>query len=100
MMLKPWVHYIPVDGLLDNLTASIEWARQNDEQVRRMSDAGMVFATNVLSKAGILYYTMRLLQTYIEKMEVNGSVPEPQGPAYPMHYWDPVKNDLVEMDKG
>ena len=37
--LQPYIHYVPVDAELNNLTAAIEWANSNVQHVR----AGILF---------------------------------------------------------
>ena len=83
-MLQPWVHYLPVDGQLNDLVAVIKWAQQNDDAVWRMSQAGMEFATNVISRVGMVYYTQRLIRGYVERLhEAN----RPSAPLPHMTLW-------------
>jgi len=84
LMLEPWVHYIPVDGQLKNLTAAIRWARENDEAVRQMSAAIVEFA-NIISRAGMLYHTERLLLAYTRRLSENN---RPSSPLPHMKRWE------------
>lgn len=67
-LLKPWVHYIPVDGLFKNLTQAIEWAQTHDEEARRMAEACMEFASNVITFDGILNYTRLSVEAYLARL--------------------------------
>jgi hypothetical protein len=83
-MLQPWVHYLPVDGQLNDLVAVIKWAQQNDDAVQRMSQAGMEFATNVISRDGMVYYMQRLIQGYVKRLH---KANRPAAPLPHMTLW-------------
>lgn len=85
-MLVPWKHFIPVDGLLNNLTAAIDWARKHDDLVRQMSLAGIEFAENVLTKAGMMYYTEKLTRAYAQRLHEDHV---PQAPRTNFTLWLP-----------
>ena len=47
---RPWVHYVPVDGKFNNLTAGIEWAQQHDAEAKAIAIRGQEHAFRVLNR--------------------------------------------------
>eukprot|EP00937_MAST-01D_sp_MAST-1D-sp2_P006765 g6765.t1 len=74
--LKPHKHFVPFhfggdleamdewDGNHENLTAQLEWAKANDEEVRAIGARGRAFAIKHLSVQAAQCYIARLLNKY------------------------------------
>ena len=60
--LKPWLHYIPIDINLSNLTEMVLWAIRNDDRARQIATAGRQLAESVrLDKEA--EYTVSVIET-------------------------------------
>ncbi|EFJ47847.1 hypothetical protein VOLCADRAFT_91464 [Volvox carteri f. nagariensis] len=72
--IKPYEHYLPymVNSSNDILDV-ISWAKSNDEQVRRIAEAGRRFALQNLNRAARLCYLFRLLTELSKKMRYTPS---------------------------
>ncbi|CAB1346590.1 unnamed protein product, partial [Coregonus sp. 'balchen'] len=62
--LRPWVHYIPIRADLADLQEKIHWAREQDEEARKIAVAGQQFARNHLMGDSIFCYYYKLFQEY------------------------------------
>lgn len=60
--LMPYVHYVPVDSQLDNLTAAIEWAIANPTAAQRIVRSANKLMQHIWSANGIYYYVRSLLR--------------------------------------
>lgn len=56
----PWVHYIPVDGRFDNLTAGVEWANAHEAEAEAMATASQARAMRVLTPDSMFKYAYAL----------------------------------------
>lgn len=59
--MKPYEHYIPLTGSLDDIYAKIKWCKENDEKCRQIAKNALQFAETFLDKNGILDYLQKLL---------------------------------------
>ncbi|XP_067265858.1 protein O-glucosyltransferase 2 [Chanodichthys erythropterus] len=64
--LQPWVHYIPFKADLSDLLEKIQWARDHDEEVKKIALAGQQFARTHLMGDSIFCYYFKLFQKYAE----------------------------------
>ena len=64
--LRPWVHYVPVDSALQNLSHAVRWAREHDARARQMAEAGREAMARWLAPGAIFRYTEELLLGYAE----------------------------------
>lgn len=64
MRLKPWVHYIPVDYNLRNMTAAVRWALSNEREVRKMIRRTQAYAEAFDTSNFAVEYTYHLLRRY------------------------------------
>lgn len=62
--LKPWEHYVPIRADMGDLLDKITWARQHDEEARKIAMAGQQFARNHLMGDSIFCYYYKLFQEY------------------------------------
>ncbi|XP_012228457.2 O-glucosyltransferase rumi homolog [Linepithema humile] len=64
--MKPWIHYIPVskDASQEELEDLIEFARHNDDLVKKIAYRGRDFIWNNLQMSDITYFWKRLLKNY------------------------------------
>nr|XP_023695917.1 KDEL motif-containing protein 1 [Paramormyrops kingsleyae] len=62
--LRPWEHYIPFRRDLGDLLDKIRWAREHDEESRKIATAGQQFARTHLMGDDIFCYYFKLLQAY------------------------------------
>ena len=60
-LLKPQIHYIPVDEKLTDLISQIKWCRENDEKCEIISNNARNFYNKYLSKDGIFDYLQNIL---------------------------------------
>lgn len=59
--LEPGVHYIPIKADLSDLVKRLEWAKLNDDEVRRIGSRGRLYAAeNLLPKDVICYHAVLL----------------------------------------
>ncbi|XP_025219805.1 KDEL motif-containing protein 1 isoform X2 [Theropithecus gelada] len=71
--LQPWKHYIPVKSNLSDLLEKLKWAKDHDEEAKKIAKAGQEFARNNLMGDDIFCYYFKLFQEY-----ANLQVSEPQ----------------------
>ncbi|KAI4885914.1 hypothetical protein NFI96_030888 [Prochilodus magdalenae] len=62
--LQPWVHYIPFKADLSDLLEKIQWAKDHDEEARKIALAGQQFARTHLMGDQIFCYYFKLFQEY------------------------------------
>jgi hypothetical protein len=68
-MLKPYVHYVPVNEDLSNLVDIVKWCKKNDNKCQEIAKNAQEFAKKYLTKNGILDYLQKLIY---EMKKVNG----------------------------
>lgn len=61
-LLRPYVHYIPADVTLSNLTAQVEWAKAHDSDVVKIVRQANEFAEKYISEAAIKLYWKEAIQ--------------------------------------
>lgn len=76
-LMEPYKHYVPVNRWLHDLRDQVLWARENDEAMRAMVDAGRDFERKYLTVASTKLYLSVLLDAYADLFAepVNGSEP-------------------------
>ena len=47
VIAKPWVHYIPAKIDSSDLQEKINWARENDEELQKISKNGVELSKNM-----------------------------------------------------
>jgi hypothetical protein len=62
--LIPWVHYVPLREDLSDLMEKLAWAREHDDEARRIAENGTAFAREHLLPEEILLYAYKLLVKY------------------------------------
>ncbi|XP_060047882.1 protein O-glucosyltransferase 2-like [Erinaceus europaeus] len=62
--LQPWKHYIPVKSNLSDLLEKLKWAKDHDEEAKKIAKVGQEFARNNLMSDNIFCYYFRLFQEY------------------------------------
>ncbi len=67
-LMQEGVHYLSTDGLFQNLTRVVQWAREHDEEMQKMAQAVMELAKNVFSKHGLIFYTGQLLKSWANRL--------------------------------
>nr|XP_002126603.1 protein O-glucosyltransferase 1 [Ciona intestinalis] len=67
--LKPWVHYIPVSPSLNEVKDLINFAKENDEVVKKIANRGKRFITKHLKMDDISCYWKKLLFQYAELLK-------------------------------
>lgn len=60
-LLKPYVHYVPIDENLDNLIQQIKWCIDNDDKCKEISLNGVNFYNKYLKKDGLYDYMQFIL---------------------------------------
>ena len=64
MLLRPWIHYIPVDYTFSNLTETMLWAMKHDDEVQLIIQRQNEYADRHVSAAAIRTYVRRLFEAY------------------------------------
>jgi hypothetical protein len=59
--MKPWVHYVPLSGSIDDIYDKIKWCKNNDEKCKEIVKNAKIFANTYLTKDGILDYLHKTL---------------------------------------
>ena len=68
--LQPWVHFVPVDSDLGNLTERLEWCRRRPDEAGAIAAAGQALALSMTFEAE--------MQRSVAALEAHrGSAPEP-----------------------
>ncbi|XP_060067840.1 protein O-glucosyltransferase 1-like [Ylistrum balloti] len=67
--LKPWVHYIPVRQDLTDVQDLLEFAKQNDDVVKKIADRGRQFIWDHLTMEDISCYWEKLLKRYAKLLK-------------------------------
>ncbi|XP_059961592.1 protein O-glucosyltransferase 3 isoform X1 [Mesoplodon densirostris] len=67
MALKPWKHYVPIKRNLSDLLEKVEWAKENDEEAKKIAKEGQLTARDLLQPHRLYCYYYRVLQTYAER---------------------------------
>lgn len=67
--LEPMVHFISVKSDLSDLVERIQWAKENDETVRKISRQGQQFAEDHLLPHNVLCYHAQLLVRWAKLMK-------------------------------
>ncbi|XP_053482642.1 protein O-glucosyltransferase 2 [Ictalurus furcatus] len=62
--LQPWVHFIPFKADLSDLLEKIQWAKDHDEEARKIAQAAQQFARIHLMGDSIFCYYFKLFQEY------------------------------------
>jgi hypothetical protein len=68
--LKPYVHYIPVAEDLSDIFIQLEWAKNHDDECRKISENSRQLAAEIFSQEFIYLYFYRLLEEYSKKQAV------------------------------
>lgn len=71
-LLRAYSHYVPVDYWFGDIVRQVEWARENDEEVRQMVVRARQFAGNYLTVSGISAYGEEILKEYTKRLDVVG----------------------------
>ncbi|KAK5861364.1 hypothetical protein PBY51_022769 [Eleginops maclovinus] len=74
--LHPWEHYIPVRADLGDLLEKIQWAREHDEEAKKIALAGQQFARNNLMGNSIFCYYYKLYKGYAKRQVTEPKVRE------------------------
>ncbi|XP_042666365.1 protein O-glucosyltransferase 2 [Centrocercus urophasianus] len=62
--LQPWKHYIPFKSDLSDLLEKLQWAKEHDEEAKKIAKSGQEFARNNLMGDHIFCYYFKLFQEY------------------------------------
>uniref|UniRef100_A0A3B3YDW3 Glycosyl transferase CAP10 domain-containing protein n=1 Tax=Poecilia mexicana TaxID=48701 RepID=A0A3B3YDW3_9TELE len=62
--LRPWEHYIPIKANLGDLLEKIKWARDHDDEARKIALSGQQFARSHLMGDRIFCYYYTLFKEY------------------------------------
>nr|XP_015194498.1 PREDICTED: KDEL motif-containing protein 1 isoform X2 [Lepisosteus oculatus] len=62
--LKPWKHYIPFKSDLSDLLKKIKWAKDHDEEAKKIAKTGQDFARTNLMGDNIFCYYFKLFMEY------------------------------------
>lgn len=65
--LKPWKHYVPIKRNLGDLLEKVKWAKENDEEAKKIAKEGQLTARDLLQPPRLYCYYYRVLQKYAER---------------------------------
>ncbi|KAM8977647.1 protein O-glucosyltransferase 3 [Pelodytes ibericus] len=65
--LKPGKHYIPVKRNLGDLIEKIQWAKENDEEARKIVKEGQALARELLQPHRLYCYYYKVFQKYAKR---------------------------------
>ncbi|EDL95514.1 KDEL (Lys-Asp-Glu-Leu) containing 2 [Rattus norvegicus] len=65
--LRPWKHYVPIKRNLSDLLEKVKWAKENDEEAKRIAKEGQLTARDLLQPPRLYCYYYRVLQKYAER---------------------------------
>lgn len=63
-LMKPWVHYIPVQNDLSDLVDRVRWAREHETEARLIGQRAAEFAQDFLTTSAWQFYIKHLLRHY------------------------------------
>ncbi len=69
--LEPWEHYIPLHRNISDVLERVEWARENDDQARKIAMNSAVFVRQNLLPEHLYCYIVRLLKVIFEGLNLN-----------------------------
>nr|XP_009682089.1 PREDICTED: KDEL motif-containing protein 2 isoform X1 [Struthio camelus australis] len=101
--LKPWKHYVPVKRTLEDLLEKIKWAKENDEEARKIAKEGQLMARELLQPHRLYCYYYKVFQKYAKrqasKPEIRDGmelVPQPddRDSVCSCHRKKPLREDL------
>uniref|UniRef100_A0A8D0HM86 Protein O-glucosyltransferase 3 n=1 Tax=Sphenodon punctatus TaxID=8508 RepID=A0A8D0HM86_SPHPU len=67
--MKPWRHYVLVKRNLDDLLEKIKWAKENDEEARKIAKEGQSAARELLQPHRLYCYYYKVFQKYAERQD-------------------------------
>ncbi len=67
--LKPYVHFIPVAEDLSDIFTQIEWAKNHDEECKKIALNAFQVAEETLRSENVYLYLYRLLEAYSKKQK-------------------------------
>lgn len=67
--LKPYIHYVPIAKDLSDIITQIQWAKDHDEECKKMVDCAYDLAEEVLRQESVYLYFYRLLEAYSKKQK-------------------------------
>ncbi|XP_023130993.2 protein O-glucosyltransferase 2 isoform X1 [Amphiprion ocellaris] len=101
--LQPWEHYIPIKADLGDLLEKIQWARDHDEEAKKIALAGQQFARSNLMGDSIFCYYYQLFKAYA-KLQVTEPkvrkgmelVEQPADDLFPCHCHRTMVRDVKD----
>ncbi|KAG8452940.1 hypothetical protein GDO86_004660 [Hymenochirus boettgeri] len=66
-LLKPWKHYIPIKRKMGDLFEKIQWAKEHDEEARKIAKEGQAIARELLQPQRLYCYYYKVFQNYAER---------------------------------
>ena len=66
-MIKPWVHYVPVNPDFSDLEANVRWIFENDAEARKIAENALEFSRTQLSPEGQRAYLDAAIEEHIRK---------------------------------
>lgn len=79
--LKPWKHYVPVKRNLSDLLEKIKWAKENDEEARKIATEGQLTARDLLQPHRLYCYYYKVLKTYADRQSSKPEIREGMEPV-------------------
>lgn len=70
----PWEHYIPIKMDLSDFREKLEWAKRNDEELRKIAERGMKRSKEVHSHSMYKCYIWHVLKKYESLLRKGGAI--------------------------
>ncbi|KAM6149035.1 LOW QUALITY PROTEIN: protein O-glucosyltransferase 3-like [Erethizon dorsatum] len=64
--LRPWKHYVSIKRNLSDLLEKVKWAKENDEEAKKITKKGQLTAGGLLQPHRLYYYYYRALWQHAE----------------------------------
>ena len=77
MAARPWVHFVPLRADFSDLHTTVLWARDHDNEMRRIRTAQNAFGATYINRKAIMEYLATLIHCYAPLLR-----PTPQGSAW------------------
>ena len=61
-LMKPWEHYVPLKSDLTDTVEKIKWAKQHDDEARKIAREGSKLARELLTPGNVYCYHLQVFE--------------------------------------
>jgi len=73
-LMKPWIHYVPVNDRLNDLIEKIHWCKTHETECKQMAEHARTLALQVLTKESLYKELGHAIETARRIARTNGKV--------------------------